>query len=116
MKTDIADRWIAELRSGKYKQGTGRLNRNGSFCCLGVLCEMVAVEAGVKVTQDIYEPECVRYDEEVAGVPEKIMRYADIKDTLGSYGSSNLLSKDNDIFGASFTEIADIIEAHKENL
>lgn len=42
---DIKKRWVAALRSGKYKQGTGQLchiNISGEnfYCCLGVLNEI----------------------------------------------------------------------------
>ena len=32
--------WVAALRSGEYRQGTGGLVRNLKHCCLGVLCEV----------------------------------------------------------------------------
>lgn len=44
-------KWVAALRSGKYKQGTCALNKNGKFCCLGVACE-VAIENGLKVAKE----------------------------------------------------------------
>jgi hypothetical protein len=39
MKKEHADEWIKALRSGKYKQGRGRLYNKGdnTYCCLGVL-------------------------------------------------------------------------------
>lgn len=42
MKKAIADQWVKALRSGKYKQGQGKLYRDGndSYCCLGVLCKI----------------------------------------------------------------------------
>lgn len=41
MKKEIADLWVAALRSGKYKQGRTTLkNRDSEFCCLGVLCDI----------------------------------------------------------------------------
>jgi hypothetical protein len=38
--------WVAELRSGKYAQGNGRLRRllvadRFEYCCLGVLCDII---------------------------------------------------------------------------
>ena len=42
-----AQKWVAGLRSGKYPQGFGYLNKDGQFCCLGVGCE-VALENGWK--------------------------------------------------------------------
>ena len=46
MKRDIAQRWVAALRSGEFSQTQGYLNIEGGYCCLGVLCEL-AVEDGV---------------------------------------------------------------------
>lgn len=46
MKKEIADKWVAALRSGDYKQGEGTLRftndgtKETSFCCLGVLCDI----------------------------------------------------------------------------
>lgn len=37
----IYEAWIAALRSGQYKQGRFRLERDGRFCCLGVLCHVL---------------------------------------------------------------------------
>lgn len=47
MKKEIADQWIAALRSGKYKQTQGRLCKeidggDVGYCCLGVLCDLHA--------------------------------------------------------------------------
>ena len=36
----IKTKWVAALRSGKYKQDTGRLRTADGFCCLGVLCDI----------------------------------------------------------------------------
>lgn len=42
-------KWIAALRSGKYKQGRGILynKKNNTFCCLGV----AAIVCGVKLDE-----------------------------------------------------------------
>lgn len=38
----LVKKWLDALRSGKYKQGLGRLrNVYNEFCCLGVLCDIV---------------------------------------------------------------------------
>lgn len=38
-------RWVAALRSGKYKQGMGKLyiHAENSYCCLGVACKVARV-------------------------------------------------------------------------
>lgn len=40
MNAELKAKWIEALRSGKYKQGAeGLQSSNGTFCCLGVLCD-----------------------------------------------------------------------------
>lgn len=41
-KKQIANRkkWVEALRSGKFKQGKGKLKVNNKFCCQGVACEL----------------------------------------------------------------------------
>lgn len=43
-------KWIAALRSGKFKQGVGMLRSNNKdyHCCLGVLCEVLQTDAVLK--------------------------------------------------------------------
>ena len=45
MVKEIKDKWVAALRSGKYKQGSGQLHNtmNDTYCCLGVLCAELGV-------------------------------------------------------------------------
>lgn len=40
MDAGLKAKWVEALRSDKYKQGTGYLEREGRHCCLGVLCEI----------------------------------------------------------------------------
>ena len=45
MKKEIKDKWVDALRSGDYVQGRGQLrNPKNEFCCLGVLCNLHAIE------------------------------------------------------------------------
>lgn len=37
-------KWIKALRSGEYKQTTGRLQSGDSYCCLGILVEACETE------------------------------------------------------------------------
>jgi hypothetical protein len=42
MNRELKQKWINALRSGSYIQGRNRLrNLDNSFCCLGVLCDIV---------------------------------------------------------------------------
>lgn len=42
----IRNKWVADLRSGNYKQGCGALKDGDKYCCLGVLCDIHAKETG----------------------------------------------------------------------
>ena len=44
MPKEIADKWLAALRSGGYKQGQLKLRVHDMFCCLGVLEHCVSGE------------------------------------------------------------------------
>ena len=45
MKAELKTKWIEALRSGKYNQGRRALVTNqGSYCCLGVLCDVMGKE------------------------------------------------------------------------
>lgn len=51
MTKELKDQWLTALRSGEYKQGKGTLKQQQSpgtsdctYCCLGVLCDIVGPE------------------------------------------------------------------------
>lgn len=45
MRPSVKKKWLAALRSGEYKQGSGALRTaDDRFCCLGVLCDLYAKE------------------------------------------------------------------------
>lgn len=46
MDSKVKAKWLAALRSGKYKQVKSNLKKNGKFCCLGVLCDLYQKETG----------------------------------------------------------------------
>lgn len=46
MNQEIKKQWVEALRSGKYQQGRETLRtKDNKFCCLGVLCDLVAPDA-----------------------------------------------------------------------
>jgi len=54
MDAQLKAKWVEALRSGKFKQGEGRLHepKEDSFCCLGVLASICGAEFGpVKVDE-----------------------------------------------------------------
>lgn len=46
---DEFNTWIAALRSGEYKQGTGRLQSETGYCCLGVACKVLIPDDKLKL-------------------------------------------------------------------
>lgn len=84
---DLKEKWVAALRSGKYKQGELRLrhksDRDGEpdrFCCLGVLCDVSPDLVGLQEYFDVRP--AYKYfalddtaDQNAAGLPEVLSRY-----------------------------------------
>lgn len=104
MDNDIKTKWIAALKSGNYKQGSGTLRSDkNEFCCLGVLCDVVDPSGWChldKDTPDLY------YHLGTTGTLSQEM-----KRTYGlSSTNVGILIDLNDNQKLSFTEIAEYIE------
>lgn len=107
MKPDIKDRWTWALRSGEYRQGTRFLHRkDGTMCCLGVLCDLYAKENSEK-----WEDNETVYDllGKTKALPIEVQQWAGLNNGNPRVTSHNSLTELNDD-GASFEVIADIIE------
>lgn len=109
--------WVDALRSGKFKQGHGKLCRyigpgdGYEYCCLGVAAEVLYDGEWVRSTQDT-----LRYgfgdigDSDYLNTTSLI---ASIKEEIGlDYGAESLLIQLNDNRGKNFLQIADWIEAN----
>lgn len=119
MKREIAERWIAALRSGKFNQTTGVLHRTKEhgkdaegYCCLGVLCELAVAEGVITSRVDSFG-DLVAYGPSghTGFLPEAVDAWAELTkgyDPVLSSGESLSVLNDD---GKSFTEIADVIEA-----
>ncbi|WP_326565118.1 hypothetical protein VSH64_25070 [Amycolatopsis rhabdoformis] len=113
MDPEIKAKWIAALRSGEYEQGKRVLVENDRFCCLGVLCDLAA-QAGVVVrfsSQRGFESTSDPRDVSELSLPRAVEAWA----KLGSFDpkvGGYALSTWNDSRDATFSEIADLIEAH----
>lgn len=122
MKKDVADLWVAALRSGKYKQGKTSLCRDGKYCCLGVLYE-VAIQNDVKVKKKKDLDGGIVFNGDAAGISDDaIVEWAgwDKWNTYGRFyykdGREGTLAHLNDVNMLSFKEIADVIEKYWEQL
>lgn len=98
--------WIKALRSGKYKQGTGKLCLLGRYCCLGVLAKI----KGMLDHNDMF----MRNPNSLTDVSEEgciVHHYLPMGEPNGIGLTQNTLMEMND-HGKSFDEIADFIEAN----
>jgi hypothetical protein len=102
--------WAAALRSGVYRQARQFLRTAGGFCCLGVACH-------------VYEPGRWRlfggdwwYLGAIGELPHEVVEAYQLRTADGRYGpcpETDSLSAMND-HGASFGELADLIERELE--
>ncbi|KGM36163.1 hypothetical protein [Inquilinus limosus] len=108
---------VTALRSGDYKQAEGQLRRGDRFCCLGVACDLFAKleETGH------WDPE----DEEIfrtadggwgdALLPDTVRRWLNFRTVNGElFSDETSLAGMNDR-GASFADLAKVIEQGQAN-
>lgn len=105
MMSELKAKWIKTLRSGEYKQGTGKLKDEtlNTFCCLGVLCEVAGLKSGINTCGSVYYD--YEGDSESIKLPSNFCEEMEISNDL----QSELISM-NDTDKNSFAEIADYIE------
>lgn len=123
MNPQVKAKWLAKLRSNKYRQGKNWLritDEEGetSFCCLGVLCELYNEEEGrLELLSSSQYGRGSTYDGEAKVLPPKVASWAGLlEDGAGYYivnprdeGRMTALPILNDT-GYSFEAIADILE------
>jgi hypothetical protein len=98
-------KWIAALRSGKYKQTIHTLKGPSGYCCLGVACEISRLSTW----------DCGFYLDEGKELPNEVRLYYGLRKRNGGYLSGKkALSRDNDE-GANFEKISNIIEKALDN-
>jgi hypothetical protein len=131
MNPKIKKLWTDALRSGDYLQGKQKLNFDGRFCCLGVLCDL-AVKDGAIPAGHVHGDGVVSYAGHHNRLPPEVICWAGLEARVREEGSGSWdweidgstvpldllaptpresLATVND-GGALFSEIADIIEEH----
>lgn len=111
MLNENAKKWVAALRSGEYKQTKNYLKNNEGFCCLGVLCDLYAKDAGVAWNG-------ARFMGSFQTPPRVVLEWAALREPDGDHRAAGMhtsLTARNDN-GCSFSKIADIIESEPEGL
>lgn len=110
MKKEIADKWVAALRSGDYKQGKSFLrDSRNNFCCLGVLCNIHAQDNPELAATQNSPHHYFGYN---SVLPPNVENWTGMSNGTGwIYSLNTSLSLMNDT-GKTFDTIADIIEKH----
>jgi hypothetical protein len=104
-------KWIKALRSGKYKQTREKLcdDKRESFCCLGVLCDVLKLPYTVNYDgQRAYYYSC-------SMLPIVAVAMVGLSTSEGDFGSSSLINL-NDKSKYSFKKIADVLEKGRKGL
>jgi hypothetical protein len=82
MNTEVKQKWIDALRSGKYEQGSEKLRSVTGYCCLGVLCDLYSKEQGAEwefrgITETNLQPKDYWYFEgESEFLPDSVREWA----------------------------------------
>jgi len=100
MNKEIKKIWVQALRSGLYEQTTGELTDGEGYCCLGVLCDIAAMNGLVQSACHPFSP-----DEAI-----RMWSGLEIDTTVDFNGVNKYLSQVNDDDRQDFHQIADIIE------
>jgi len=97
MNPEVKQMWVDALRSGKYAQGFGALEKDGRFCCLGVLQDLA--------------PSNIKRSTNNEDISVHIRDWAGLEliDPIIGY---NYATHWNDKERLSFNEIADLIEEY----
>lgn len=118
MNREIALQWVDALKSGKYQQGTGtlRAQHDDKYCCLGVLCEISELGTWDREGWEwVWAYKVGEEDENAAVLPAAVQEWAEMKSKAGDLSDETNLARQNDS-GKTFSEIAEIIERHWEDL
>lgn len=118
MDYDIAMEWVANLRSGEFKQGKGCLFDGKSYCCLGVLAKQLGAE--FEPVNDGGSAYVVRGTNERMVLPISFVKAAGMSEAYGGVRSKDggtvfELSALNDR-DFTFEQIAYLIETNWERL
>ena len=110
--------WVRVLRSGQYEQNTGALRSLDQFCCLGVACDLYDEGGWAEDDVDpmVYRAEGKGYDEVL---PPCVQKWLGLRTSMGRVELrdevlSTLMDANDE--GATFEEIADLIEKHQYQL
>ena len=108
MNAKIKAKWVAALRSGKFKQGIGQLisEDRKKFCCLGVLCELHR-----RITHGDEWSQTGFYFGRSGALPDEVKKWAGLE-SQNPLVEGTSLANWNDGSTVGFRGIANRIEKH----
>lgn len=125
MPKEMKQRWVEALHSGKYKQAQGALEKEGGYCCLGVLQMVVDGQVETYVRHDKWG----NRHENPASMPSRKwcernkiehdgwqVVIDDVEDAYGNVDSYSDLPELNDESPLTFRDIAGVIEQQVEGV
>jgi hypothetical protein len=116
MRESVKKKWVAALKSGKYKQGKCSLkNTDNTYCCLGVLCE-VFIDEGNELDVRTTENNVVEYNGQTSYPPTAVREWAGICHVSGHASSANYCVAAVNDTADSFTPSIEYIEQHWKNM
>lgn len=113
MNAEIKKKWLEALRSGKYRQGKNRLCINDSYCCMGVLLEILKDDLGLQKKEKCENSDIIiTYNGESQYLPDEVVKAAELPshNPRVKFCYDYSLAHLNDVQRLSFNQIADIIE------
>ena len=106
MDKALKAKWLEALRSGKYKQGRGKLRSvDDEFCCLGVLCDISGQGEWETLGDQTGYLSLTEREYDWYQLPQFMMKFSGIR-----LQEQRTLMVLNDIKELSFPEIANWIE------
>ena len=118
LPTDIKQKWVAALRSGKYKQGIHCLrSASDEYCCLGVLCDLSDV-AWVECALFYTLPSGIATMPNVGDIDKRVFDVLEqsVYENNRILSAGHHLTNMNDQERLSFEQIADWIDVNLQYL
>jgi len=109
MNAEFKAKWVEALRSGRYLQGHQRLRRGDTYCCLGVLCDLIDPARWEKENKDSPTSGYLWYIGEGQGYSVEYLSDNSLAVVKLTDAQQRKLARMNDL-SKSFQEIADYIE------
>lgn len=108
MNSEVKKKWVEALRSGTYEQGTDVLRFDNNYCCLGVLCDLYAIEKSE--SWDELPDGSYQFYGNASVLPTRVRVWAELESRNPEIEGKHLSDYNDD--GHTFEAIADMIDEH----